>query len=69
MRRLYIPGSSLFEELSARGNAGITALYAPRPQRKKIRDKADELMTRLGMVQAVCAALTPSPVASVSVLQ
>lgn len=42
----------LFEELSARGNAGITALYAPRPQRKKIRDKADELMTRLGIVQS-----------------
>ncbi len=39
----------LFEELSARGNAAITALYAPRGDRRRIRDGADALLERLGL--------------------
>lgn len=39
----------LFEELSALGNAGITALYAPRRDRRGIRDTAEGLLTRLGL--------------------
>jgi len=39
----------LFEELSARGNATITALYAPRRQRRGIRDSAEGLLGRLGL--------------------
>jgi ABC-type lipoprotein export system ATPase subunit len=42
----------LFEELSARGNAGITALYAPKRERRDIRDHADGLMARLGLGQS-----------------
>ncbi|MDR9427977.1 MAG: ATP-binding cassette domain-containing protein [Salibaculum sp.] len=39
----------LFEELSALGNAAITALYAPRRDRRRIRDNAEGLLTRLGL--------------------
>jgi ABC-type lipoprotein export system ATPase subunit len=39
----------LFEELSALGNAAITALYAPRRDRRGIRDNAEGLLSRLGL--------------------
>lgn len=39
----------LFEELSARGNAEITALYAPRADRRRIRETADSVLGRLGL--------------------
>ena len=39
----------LFEELSALGNAAITSLYAPRRDRRRIRDSADGLLARLGL--------------------
>jgi len=39
----------LFEELSALGNAGVTALYAPRRDRRRIRDSAEGLLTRFGL--------------------
>lgn len=39
----------LFEELSAWGNAAITALYAPKAARPQIRETADQLLARLGL--------------------
>lgn len=42
----------LFEELSAIDNAAITALYAPRNQRRRIRQHAAHLLDRLGLDQA-----------------
>jgi ABC-type lipoprotein export system ATPase subunit len=39
----------LFEELSALDNAAITALYAPRRERRRIRESAKDLLTRLGL--------------------
>ncbi|SPJ26428.1 ABC transporter ATP-binding protein [Palleronia abyssalis] len=39
----------LFEELSALGNAGLPALYAPKAQRRAIRDRAADRLTRLGI--------------------
>jgi ABC-type lipoprotein export system ATPase subunit len=39
----------LFEELSALGNAAITSLYAPRRDRRRIRDSAEGLLARLGL--------------------
>lgn len=42
----------LFEELSARGNAGITALYAPRGERSRIRETAEGLLTRIGLAES-----------------
>ncbi|MEX0373660.1 ABC transporter ATP-binding protein [Spiribacter roseus] len=42
----------LFEELSALGNAAITALYAPRRDRRRIRESANGLLARLGLSES-----------------
>ncbi|QFU09078.1 Lipoprotein-releasing system ATP-binding protein LolD [Rhodobacteraceae bacterium THAF1] len=39
----------LFEELSALGNAGLPALYAPKAQRRAIRDRAADRLAKLGI--------------------
>ncbi len=42
----------LFEELTALGNAGLAALYAPRARRADIQARAAALLARLGIEQA-----------------